>query len=76
MDTWNERVVGGCTYHVVHPGGRSYDDSPVNAFAAESRRLARFWSFGYGEAGGRVKVAETGRDECSPEYPYTLDMRR
>lgn len=47
IDTWNHRAIGGCTYHVVHPGGRNYETYPVNSFEAEGRRISRFWTEGH-----------------------------
>ena len=70
-DTWNGRSVGGCTYHVSHPGGLSYEKFPVNAAEAESRRTNRFFS--YGHTAGPYAPPPL---EINPEFPTTLDMRR
>ena len=71
VDTWMQRSIGGCQYHVTHPGGRSFDTFPVNAFEAESRRLARFFRFGH--TPGKIQVKAL---EVSAEHPFTLDLRR
>jgi uncharacterized protein (DUF2126 family)/transglutaminase-like putative cysteine protease len=70
-DSWRKRSLGGCTYHVAHPGGRNPEVFPVNANEAEGRRLARFEPFGF--TGGMFEAA---REESNPDFPYTLDLRR
>tara|TARA_R110002111_G_scaffold262289_1_gene337850 strand:+ start:141912 stop:145292 length:3381 start_codon:yes stop_codon:yes gene_type:complete len=71
MDTWASRSVGGCTYHVGHPGGLNPGSFPVNAYEAESRRAARFFKMGH--TGGTRAVPE---DEKNALFPLTLDLRR
>jgi uncharacterized protein (DUF2126 family) len=67
VDTWSERAIGGCTYHVSHPGGRSYETFPVNANEAEARRCALL--------AARTPLPIEAAELPGPTIPASLDLR-
>jgi uncharacterized protein (DUF2126 family)/transglutaminase-like putative cysteine protease len=70
VDLWNQRSIGGCTYHSTPPSGRQYSGRPINASEAEGRRLERFQPFGH--TPGAITASD---EETNPRFPFTLDLR-
>jgi uncharacterized protein (DUF2126 family) len=71
IDRPNSKAIGGCTYYVSHPGGRSHERFPVNALEAETRRAERFSSIGHSPGPFQMRALPR-----SAEMPVTLDLRR
>tara|TARA_R110002126_G_scaffold177321_1_gene326229 strand:+ start:49594 stop:52764 length:3171 start_codon:yes stop_codon:yes gene_type:complete len=71
IDRYLERSLGGCTYHVMHPGGRNYEKVPINENEAEGRRLSRFQPAMGHSPGKHIHATE----KANAEFPYTLDLR-
>ena len=77
VDTHQNVSLGGCTYHVVHPGGLGTDRFPINASEAESRRAARFEADGLSDPRSlsEAPIPSVPPHMAGPPDQVTLDMR-
>jgi uncharacterized protein (DUF2126 family) len=71
VDTWSQRSLGGCAYHVWHPEGRAYDTPPLTRFEAAARRAQRFTIDSHTPWPVVPRPAAMHADQ-----PWTLDLRR
>jgi uncharacterized protein (DUF2126 family) len=69
IDGRNGRSLGQCTYRIEPPEGREYEGRPVDADAAEVRRLERF------EVIDPIVPVAAPVEEINSEFPGTLDLR-
>ena len=71
VDCLQQRVLGGCCYHVSDPSGKVYEQPPIN----ERDAATRFQKIFSRDIVTHEHVGSPQRfvDE---EYPYTLDLRR
>ena len=67
VDLWNGRSVGGCTYHVAHPGGQY---RPFRERAEAESRGARLPPM------APPPPLALAKEERNPRFPMTLDLRR
>jgi uncharacterized protein (DUF2126 family)/transglutaminase-like putative cysteine protease len=71
IDTWAQRSLGGCAYHVWHPEGRAFDSAPLTRFEAAARRAQRF------TVDAHTPWPVIPREaRAHPDQPWTLDLRR
>ncbi|MCA9580351.1 MAG: transglutaminase family protein [Myxococcales bacterium] len=70
IDTWGERSLGACAYHVWHPEGRAFDEPPLTAVEAAARSAQRFTTEGHMPWPAQVKPTVE-----HPSHPFTLDLR-
>ena len=78
VDTWMQRSLGGCQYHVAHPGGRSYHTFPgelVRSREPPARALLPYRPYAR-ERLGALGAAFAAREWANPDFPFTLDLRR
>lgn len=75
VDTWHNRSLGGCSYHVSDPGGRGHEDKPVNANVAETRRLTRFNADQY-TPGTELRSEKLATDKRFAELPAASAKRK